>query len=263
MVPITWFKVDDGFWSHPKVVELSREAIALWVLAGAYAAQHLTDGVIAVGQLRMLGAGRESADELVIANLWEQVDAKSWRFKGWDEYQPSRAEVEADRQAARDRMKKVRAAKRARSAERSGEPPANVRENFERSSEEVRSTPTRPDPTRPSPSNDGESVAAKRGSRLTAGWMPAQSTIDKIKADYPALDLKAEHEAFTDYWIAQPGQKGVKLDWDATWRNWMRNTAKRARPSKPTPTERAMQTAQAGRQVAGRLITSLDPKELT
>lgn len=32
---------------------------------------------------------------------------------------------------------------------------------------------------------------------------------------------------------------------------------------KPTPTERAMQTAQAGRQVAGRLVTSLDPKELT
>lgn len=31
---------------------------------------------------------------------------------------------------------------------------------------------------------------------------------------------------------------------------------------KPTPTERAMQTAQAGRQVAGRLVTSLDPKEI-
>jgi hypothetical protein len=32
-----------------------------------------------------------------------------------------------------------------------------------------------------------------------------------------------EFEKFRDYWIAQPGQKGVKLDWDATWRNWCRN----------------------------------------
>ena len=31
-------------------------------------------------------------------------------------------------------------------------------------------------------------------------------------------------EKFKDYWISQPGQKGVKLDWFATWRNWVRNT---------------------------------------
>jgi hypothetical protein len=32
--------------------------------------------------------------------------------------------------------------------------------------------------------------------------------------------------AFRDYWLAQPGQKGVKADWDATFRNWLRNEAK-------------------------------------
>ena len=35
-----------------------------------------------------------------------------------------------------------------------------------------------------------------------------------------------EHQIFGDYWRAQPGQKGVKLDWDATWRNWMRKAHK-------------------------------------
>jgi uncharacterized protein YdaU (DUF1376 family) len=38
-------------------------------------------------------------------------------------------------------------------------------------------------------------------------------------------------EQFKDYWIAQAGQKGVKLDWDATWRNWVRNT----KAIKPNP----------------------------
>ena len=29
-------------------------------------------------------------------------------------------------------------------------------------------------------------------------------------------------EEFTDYWIAVSGQKAIKLDWLATWRNWCR-----------------------------------------
>jgi hypothetical protein len=31
-------------------------------------------------------------------------------------------------------------------------------------------------------------------------------------------------DQFKDYWISQAGQKGVKLDWFATWRNWVRST---------------------------------------
>ncbi len=44
----------------------------------------------------------------------------------------------------------------------------------------------------------------------------------------------AELEKFRDYWTAQPGQKGVKTDWSATWRNWARRavetTAGKAAP---------------------------------
>lgn len=40
----------------------------------------------------------------------------------------------------------------------------------------------------------------------------------------PELNCNKVFDQFKDYWIAQPGQKGVKLDWDATWRNWVRNT---------------------------------------
>ena len=39
--------------------------------------------------------------------------------------------------------------------------------------------------------------------------------------------LRSQHRQFIDYWIAQPGQRGTKLDWDATWRNWMRRSAER------------------------------------
>lgn len=37
-------------------------------------------------------------------------------------------------------------------------------------------------------------------------------------------------ERFIDYWRAQPGAKGCKTDWVATWRNWLRRDTQSARP---------------------------------
>lgn len=34
--------------------------------------------------------------------------------------------------------------------------------------------------------------------------------------------INQEMAKFCDYWNAIPGQRGVKLDWGATWRNWCR-----------------------------------------
>ncbi|MCA9101921.1 MAG: hypothetical protein KDA63_12250, partial [Planctomycetales bacterium] len=39
-----------------------------------------------------------------------------------------------------------------------------------------------------------------------------------------------EFAKFIDYWKAIPGSKGRKVDWDATFRNWIRRAAER----KPT-----------------------------
>ena len=39
----------------------------------------------------------------------------------------------------------------------------------------------------------------------------------------PDLNPQKTFEKFKDYWIALPGQKGSKLNWTATWRNWVRN----------------------------------------
>jgi hypothetical protein len=30
-------------------------------------------------------------------------------------------------------------------------------------------------------------------------------------------------DSFRDFWIAKAGTGGVKLDWQATWRNWIRS----------------------------------------
>ena len=61
-----------------------------------------------------------------------------------------------------------------------------------------------------------------RGTRINPDWYPTQTVIDTIKNEYPNLDLRAEHNDFIDYWLGVTGQLGTKLDWDATWRKWMR-----------------------------------------
>lgn len=92
-------------------------------------------------------------------------------------------------------------------------------------------------------------VDTRRGSRLPNDWMPSADTLNAMKAEYPHLDLKAIHVEFCDYWRAIPGAKGRKLDWDATWRNRVREIASRNLPARNNhsppngigkPTQKAM-----------------------
>ena len=65
--------------------------------------------------------------------------------------------------------------------------------------------------------------SAGRGSRLPAAWEPDAEQVKFCRQERPDLLPAATAARFRDYWIAQPGAKGVKLDWSATWRNWVRN----------------------------------------
>ncbi len=259
-----WFKVDDHFWSHPKISDLSNDAISLWVRAGSYSAQHLTDGFIPDAVVRrQLWSDKSAAEELAESGLWVVAEG-GFQFHDWLQYQPTAADTLSKREAARERVRKARERKRALAEDGSQDVRANTSvtgnepaANLPRSSQKVRSTPNpNPNPIDTDVSIDPPNPPrGKRGSRLAADWRPTQETVEKIEATCPGLDYKSEHEVFVDYWIAQPGQKGSKVDWDATWRNWMRrkHNDQRAR-RKPTPTERATQTM--------RLATDLDLKEV-
>ena len=63
----------------------------------------------------------------------------------------------------------------------------------------------------------------KRGVRLPPDWQPSDVLADWVKTTRPDLAIADSVDRFRDYWIAKPGEAGVKLDWDATFRNWIRN----------------------------------------
>ena len=68
---MTYFKVDDHFHSHPKILDLGLEAIGLWTLAGSWSGEQLTDGFIPSSLIARLGGSPEIAQALVDAGLWE------------------------------------------------------------------------------------------------------------------------------------------------------------------------------------------------
>ena len=64
--------------------------------------------------------------------------------------------------------------------------------------------------------------STKRGTRLPEDWQPS----DRVKAElvhrYPHLNFPLLLDEFRDYWCAIPGQRGLKLSWDRTFRNSVR-----------------------------------------
>lgn len=91
-------------------------------------------------------------------------------------------------------------------------------------------TPTHDDASNVVSIDSGKTDATKRdtsrGTRLPAGWAPSDGLSDWTRRECPAV-RRPELDRFRDYWIAQPGVKGRKTDWDATWRNWCRDVQKR------------------------------------
>jgi hypothetical protein len=91
-----WFKVDDGFAVHPKAVAAGNAALGLWVRAGSWSAQQLTDGQIPAAMLPVLGGNTKAAQCLVRAGLWA-MDGADFRFHDWEDYQPDAADIRAER----------------------------------------------------------------------------------------------------------------------------------------------------------------------
>jgi hypothetical protein len=82
----------------------------------------------------------------------------------------------------------------------------------------------------------------KRGTRIPEDFEPDSSChalAEKLLFDIP--ESQTEFDKFMDYWRSKPGKDGTKLDWQATFKNWLRNAAERKprNGKSPKPDSRA------------------------
>jgi hypothetical protein len=114
---MTWFKVDDNYWSHPKVMFQPLQASGLWVRAGSWTANHLTDGRIPIEITHTIAPRIKPrtldalGDQLEAHGMWYRENG-DWVFHDWAHYQPTRAKIEAERERNRKRLESWRARNR-------------------------------------------------------------------------------------------------------------------------------------------------------
>src|SRR5258708_24848920 len=101
-----WFRLDDSFHSHPKVIAAGNEAIGLYVRCGTHAAEHLTDGFVGKDVVLLYGS-RALADALVRTGLWHRA-RNGWTIHDYLDYNPSREDVERERKQAAERQRRRR-----------------------------------------------------------------------------------------------------------------------------------------------------------
>jgi len=109
---VTWFKVDDTLAAHPKVNRAGLAAMGLWVLAGSWSSQQLTDGYVPLWFVTRLEGGRRAADRLVKVGLWHEVVNEDgelgFTFHEWEQANPTRDAVVTRREMARERVARWR-----------------------------------------------------------------------------------------------------------------------------------------------------------
>jgi uncharacterized protein YdaU (DUF1376 family) len=73
------------------------------------------------------------------------------------------------------------------------------------------------------PLTNNHIVKQNKGSRLHPEFGMPDEWGEFCEKERPDLVPRKVFDGFRDYWIAKAGAQGVKLDWLATWRNWVRN----------------------------------------
>lgn len=212
-----------------------RTAQALHSASIYYCREHNVDGVFPVEAVKRIVGIASPEEELAVTALFE---VGMWINKPLGEAEiRDYLEHQEPAHRAQVRMKRAQKAAAARwSKDATSNAVSNASSNatsnanampvaMQRRGEERRSNT-------PSIEGVGDSADApapsKRGTRLPDAFTVTADMRAWAATTTPTVDVDVATAKFCDYWRAQPGQRGTKLDWIATWRNWLRRDAEDA-----------------------------------
>ena len=88
--------------------------------------------------------------------------------------------------------------------------------------DKVTQEPMTTDHSRTVISNRHKNHSDTRGTRLEEEWVLPDKWREWASKKRPDLHLDTVADCFKDHWISVGGVRGIKRDWSATWRNWIR-----------------------------------------
>jgi len=199
---VTWFKISDTFHAHPKVMATRLDAVGLWAVAGAWCGANLTDGFVPDHVVARLTAGdSDLAKALVTAGLWRRTRG-GFEFHDWNNYQPTRTEVENRRESWREAKRRQRRADGEPQRTRDHVSVGHSQDSDQmsrRDSRRSQALPSRPVPESPNGDSRGGGARPRAPARETAH--PARSSARCVEhehdADPPRCGACARAQRFT------------------------------------------------------------------
>lgn len=220
-----------------RINRLTDSEFRAFVTATIWAVANRTDGTITPEDLPLIPRFAESASAaLVDAGLWVTADA-GWMIADFELTQTTSEQLAAAEQA----RAKARDKKRRQRANDPAVPPPVPRDVPRDNTGQDRTGLVVNSPV--SPSVNGHLVAAasktKRGTRIPENFTVTPEMAAWAREHTPLVDGRTATDAFRDYWKGKAGRDGLKLDWVATWRNWMRRDQEQAKNrTAPKPWEK-------------------------
>jgi hypothetical protein len=206
-----FFKLHNGFPEHPKTIELSDKAFRQLVEAWCYCSRNLNDGYLTKSQFLRFFSPKSRGELVAVGFIREEEN--QYVMHDYLEHQQSAKQVADLRE--RRRM----------AGSKGGKAKANGLASAKQMPEQTPSkslpdtdTDTDLDTT---PPKGGE--ARKRATRIATDFEVTDPMRQWASQKMPGIDLAIETEKFINFWTAKSGKDATKLDWVATWRNWILN----------------------------------------
>jgi hypothetical protein len=268
-----WFALDDGFDTHPKVRKAGNAAIGLFVRLGVHATKHLTEGHLDGVIVRDYGTPATVRKLVSVGMLHEhghgcprcpQPAEDGFVIHDYLDYNKSRAQIEAAREAARKRQNRGRESARRNRNERDSDAilGANSRENgasFAPNSREneprfedkpaghddlsrrdthegATGVPSPPLPSQPYRMADvgGEGTGSRTRAKEPDGPSPIEvdgfQLTDSMRrwalqTFGPAIDVDHSTAQFVSHYRSTGARR---KSWPDAWQKWIRDDAKRS-----------------------------------
>ena len=233
-----WFKLNNNFGRNPKVARLSDKAFRVYVLGLGYCSDLQTDGIIGRHAFGEVGATGKAHGELVSAGLWEDQSDGSVIVHDYLKHQSSRAQIEASREATRNRVNRHRCNASVTPLQESDNAICNAvtdhvtnadcTSNVTLLEEKRREDKITED--HPSGGTRVRATPAKRRWRKVPGDWEPNADHERIARE-AGVSLADQLARFRDHEFKDP-----KSDADAAFRNWLRGSTRYIRAAgKPAP----------------------------
>lgn len=227
-----WVRIDDSFYDHPGHAGLDLAAWGLWAWSLAWSNRNLTDGHIPLAVVKRMDPVGDATGALIASSRWDLAD-EVVVVHDFLEYQPSAEQIREKRE--RERVRWQRRGGRKPSPDGEPEDSETTPRGVDAEHEE---TPPASQPQPQDLSHDKSLPAEdrRRGTRIPEDFDLSADRERWAHERCPGLDVVLHHERFVNHWRAKTGRDATKLDWDATWRNWMlREHAARPIAMSPRP----------------------------